>query len=183
MLTFKLIRKIGKILRGGAGRKEIILGTVFGALIGFNPDFNVTLLITFLLALLLNANFSFVVLGAAIGKLVSLATAAVSFHIGYTLIHNIGMESLFRSLCSAPVTALMDLNVYAMVGGLPLALATGLVLGIVLGTAVVKIRGKMLEADQHEIVGKTFGNKISRLLLRLAFGKSKLALEDEIPRQ
>ncbi len=183
MLTFKIIRKIGKILRGGAGRKEIFLGTLFGVLIGFCPDFNLTLLVTFLLALLLNANFSFVVLGAAMGKLLSLPMAAVSFHIGYTLIHNLGMEGLFRSLCNAPVTALMGLNIYAMVGGLPIALVAGAVLGLLLGTTVVKIRKKMLDADQHEIIGKAFGNKVSRLLLRLAFGKSKLSLDDEIPQQ
>ncbi len=183
MLTFKLIRKIGKILRGGAGRKEIFLGTLFGVLIGFNPGFNFTLVVTFLFALLLNANFSFVVLGAAIGKLVSLPAAAISFHIGFFVIHNMGLEDLFRTLCNAPVTALMDLNVYAMIGSLPIALAVGIVLGLALGTAVVKIRTKMLEADQHEIIGKTFGNKVSRLLLRLAFGKSKLAFDDEVPKQ
>ena len=183
MITFKLIRKIGKILRGGAGRKEIILGTLFGVLIGFNPGVSFSLVLTLLLALLLNANFSFVVLGAAVGKLLSLTTAAVSFHIGYVIIHNLGMEDLFRALSNAPVTALMDLNVYAMVGSLPLALIIGIVLGSALGAAVLKIRSKMLEADQHEIVGKAFGNKVSRLLLRLAFGKSKLSLEDEIPKQ
>ena len=34
MITLKLIRKIGKILRGGAGKKEIFLGTLCGVLIG-----------------------------------------------------------------------------------------------------------------------------------------------------
>lgn len=183
MITFKLIRKIGKILRGGAGRKEILLGTLFGVLIGFNPSFNFSLLVLFLLTLLLNANFSFVVLGAAIGKLLSLPAAVASFHIGFVIIHKIGLEDLFRSLCNAPITALMDLNVYASVGSFPLAVATGTILGTALSSAVVRIRRKMLEADQHEIIGKAFGNKVSRLLLRLAFGKSKLSLDDEVPTQ
>lgn len=183
MFILKLIRKIGKILRGGAGRKEIILGTLFGVLIGFHPEMNLSLLVTFLAALLLNANFSFVILGAALGKLLSLPLAVVSFHIGYAVIHNMGLEGMFRWLCNAPVTALMDLNVYAMVGGLPIAVVIGIVTGSLLGTAVIKLRKKMLEADQHEIIGKAFGNKVSRLLLRLAFGKSKLSLDDEVPRQ
>ena len=51
------IQKIGKILRGGAGPKEILLGTLCGVLIGFNPGFNLTLLLGVLLALLFNANF------------------------------------------------------------------------------------------------------------------------------
>ncbi len=183
MTPLNIIRKIGKILRGGAGRKEILLGTLFGVLIGFNPGINFALLVTFLFALLLNANFSFVVLGAAIGKLLSLTAAAISFNIGFAVIHEMGLENLFRSLCNAPLTALMDLNVYAMVGSFPLALAAGIILGAVFSSAVVSIRKKMLEADQHEIIGKAFGNKVSRLLLRLAFGKSKLSLEDEIPKK
>ncbi len=180
MLTFKLIRKIGKILRGGAGRKEIMLGTLCGVFIGFNPSFSFTLTLAILLTLLLNANISFTVLGVAAGKLLSFILAPLSFHTGFFIIHNLGMEDLFRSLCNAPITALMKLNVYAMIGSLPYALVIGLALGALLGTAVIRIRKKMLEADQHEIIGKTFGNKFSRLLLRLAFGKSKLSLDEEV---
>lgn len=182
MITFKIIRKIGKILRGGAGRKEILLGTLCGVLIGFNPSVSFTLAVAILITLLLNANTSFTLMGAALGKVLSLALAPLSFHTGYFIIHNIGLEEEFRSLCNAPVTALMDLDVYAMIGSLPYALAIGLVAGIVLGSAVTGIRKKMLEADQHEIIGKTLGNKVSRFLLRIAFGKSKLSLEDEIPK-
>ena len=65
----------------------------------------------------------------------------------------------------------------------PMPSSIGLAVGTALGTIIIKIRKKMLEADQHEIIGKTFNNKISRFLLRLAFGKSKLSLEDEVPKQ
>jgi uncharacterized protein (TIGR03546 family) len=183
MITFKLIRKFGKLLRGGAGRKEIFLGTLFGVLIGFIPGVNFSLLLTILLALLLNANFGFIMLGAALGKLLSLPMAALSFHIGFVIIHNIGLEEVFRSLCNTPFTALMDLNVYAMVGSFPIALAIGILLGSLFGTILLKIRQKMLEANQHEIIGKAFKNRISRFLLWLAFGKSKLSLDDEVPKQ
>jgi len=183
MITLKIIRKIGKILRGGAGRTEILLGTLCGVLIGFNPTLSFTLAAAILITLLLNANISFIVLGAALGKVLSLALAPVSFNTGYFIIHKIGLEEFFRSLCNAPVTALMDLNVYAMVGSLPYALAVGLIAGIALGSAIIRIRVKMLDANQHEIIGKTLGNKVSRFLLWLAFGKSKLSLEDEIPKK
>jgi uncharacterized protein (TIGR03546 family) len=183
MIVFKIIRKIGKILRGGAGRKEILLGTLCGVLIGFNPGISFTLVAAILITLLLNANISFTLLGAALGKVLSLILAPISFHTGYFIIHKIGLEGAFQSLCNKPVTALMDLNVYALVGSLPYALATGLVIGIVLGSAITRIRKKMLEADQHEIIGKTVKNKISRFLLWLAFGKSKLSFEDEIPKK
>jgi len=183
MIVFKIVRKIGKILRGGAGRKEIFLGMLCGVLIGFNPGVNMMLTLAVLITLLLNANVAFVLLGAALGKVLCLALAPVTFHTGYFIIHNIGLEEVFRSLCNAPVTALMDFNVYAMVGSLPFALVVGIVAGTAMGTAVIRIRKKMLETDQHEIIGKAFGNKLARLLLRLAFGKSKLSLDDEIPKQ
>jgi len=183
MIALKLIRKIGKILRGGAGRKEIFLGTLCGVLIGFNPGINPTLALAIFITLLLNANVPFVLLGAALGKILCLVLAPVTFHTGYFIIHNIGLEEIFRSLCNTPVTALMDLNVYVMAGGLPYALVIGIALGAFLGAAVIRIRKKMLEADQHEIVGKALNNKLSRFLLRLAFGKSKLSLDDEVPKQ
>jgi uncharacterized protein (TIGR03546 family) len=183
MFVFKIIRKIGKILRGGAGRKEILLGTVCGVLIGFNPGVNMTLAFAILITLLLNANISFTLLGAALGKVLCLALAPVTFHTGFFIIHNMGMENSFTDLVNSPVTALMDLNVYALVGSLPYALMVGIGLGTLLGSIIVRIRKKMLEADQHEIIGKTFNNKISRLLLRLAFGKSKLSLNDEVAKQ
>lgn len=183
MTVIKIVRKIGKILRGGAGRKEIFLGTLCGVLIGFNPSVSFTLTLAILITLILNANFSFVILGAALGKVLCLILSPLLFHTGYFIIHNMGMEDLFRSLCNAPVTALMDLNIYAMIGSLPYALVVGIAVGSALGSAIIRIRKKMLEADQHVIIGKTFGNKVSRLLLRLAFGKSKLSLDDEIPKK
>ncbi len=183
MIAFKIVRKIGKILRGGAGRKEIALGVICGVLIGFNPGVSFTLALAILITLLLNANIGFTLLGAALGKVLCLALSPITFHTGYFIIHNIGMEDLFTNLVNAPVTALMDLNVYAMVGSLPYALVIGFAVGSALGTVVIKLRKKMLEADQHEIIGKTFGNKFARFLLRLAFGKSKLSLDDEIPKE
>lgn len=183
MLTFKIVRKIGKILRGGAGKKEIFLGMLCGVLIGFNPGASLTLVLILLATLLLNANMAFTLLGAAFGKILCLTLAPVTFRTGYFIIHNAGLEEFFTARVNAPVTALMDLDVYAMVGSLPYALAIGIASGVALATAVVRIRKKMLALDQHEIIGKTFGNKASRFLLWLAFGKSKLSFDDEIQKQ
>lgn len=171
----KFIRKIGKILRGGAGRRGIILGTLFGVLIAFNPGVSLTLLLAVLITLLLNANVSFVMIGLAIGKPLSLLLAKVSFLTGFGIIHNIGLEGMFRALVNAPVTALMKLDVYAMVGGLPYALVIGLGLGLLFSSIVMRTRSKMLQAAENEKIGKAVGNKFSRFLLRLAFGKNKLS--------
>jgi uncharacterized protein (TIGR03546 family) len=183
MTPFKIVRKIGKMLRGGAGRKEIFLGALLGVLIGFNPTASLTLALTILIALLLNANIGFTLLGMALGKLLSLAIAAISFHTGYFLIHNIGLEGLFTTLTNTPVTALMDLDVYAMVGGLPYAIIIGIAFGKMMAAVVTKIREQMVRAGENEKVGKMAGNKFAKFLMWLVFGKQKVSTADVLAKQ
>ena len=183
MITFKIIRKIGKMLRGGAGKKEIFLGALCGVLIGFNPVAGLTLALVILITLLLNANVGFTLLGVVLGKLLSLALSVVSFHTGYFIIHNMGLEGLFTTLANAPVTALMDLNVYSMVGGLPFAIITGILFGKFISSTVNKIREQMVKAGEHDKVGKVTGNKFSKFLMWLVFGKQKISTADVIAKQ
>ncbi len=178
MFIFKIVRKIGKMLRGGAGKKEIFLGALCGVLIGFNPVAGLTLILAILITLLLNANIGFTLLGVALGKLLSLILAPISFQIGYFLIHNIGLEGLFTKLANAPVTALMDLNVYAMIGGLPFAIVIGLLFGKFISETVNKIREQMVKAGNHDQVEKVTGNKFSKFLMWLVFGKQKISTAD-----
>jgi uncharacterized protein (TIGR03546 family) len=166
------------MLRGGAGKKEIFLGALCGVLIGFNPTSSLTLTLAILITLLLNANVGFTLLGAALGKIMSLILAVASFHTGYFLIHNMGLEGLFTKLANAPVTALMDLNVYAMIGGLPYAIIIGLAFGKFISNTVNKIREQMVRAGEHEKVGKAVGNKFSRFLMWMVFGKQKVSTAD-----
>ncbi len=183
MLTFKIVRKIGKMLRGGAGKKEIFLGALCGVLIGFNPVAGLTLAFAILIALLLNANLGFTLLGVALGKVLSLALSMVSFHTGYFIIHNIGLEGLFTKLANAPVTALMDLDTYAMVGSLPYAIGIGIAFGLFISGTVTKIREQMVRAGEHEKVGKAVGNKFSKFLIWLVFGKHKISTADVLEKQ
>ena len=183
MIAFKVLRKIGKMLRGGAGKKEIFLGALCGVLIGFNPTVSLTLALAILITLLLNANIGFTLLGVALGKLLSLAIAPITFHTGYFIIHNIGLEGLFTTLANAPGTALMDLNVYAMVGGLPYAIVIGILFGKFISATVNTIREQMVKAAEHEKVGKAVGNKFSRFLMWLVFGKQKVSTADVLAKQ
>ena len=183
MLTFKIVRKIGKMLRGGAGKKEIFLGALCGVLIGFNPVAGLTLAIAILIALLLNANLGFTLLGVALGKVLSLALSVVSFHTGYFIIHNMGLEGLFTKLANAPVTALMDLDVYAMVGSLPYAIVIGIAFGLFTGATITKIREQMVRAGGNERVGKAVGNKFSKFLMWLVFGKHKISTADVLAKE
>ncbi|VGO17628.1 hypothetical protein PDESU_06229 [Pontiella desulfatans] len=183
MITFKLVRKIGKMLRGGAGKKEIFLGALLGVLIGFNPVAGLTLSFAILITLLLNANIGFTLLGVALGKVCSLILSVASFHMGYFLIHNLGLEGLFAKLVNAPVTALMDLDVYAMVGSLPFSIVIGIAFGAFMSATVTKIREQMVKAGGHEKVGKAVGNKFSKFLMWLAFGKQKISTADVLAKQ
>jgi uncharacterized protein (TIGR03546 family) len=178
MITFKLIRKIGKMLRGGAGKQEIFLGALCGVLIGFNPGASLTLILAILITLLLNANIGFTLLGVLLGKVLCITLAPITFQTGYFIIHNMGLEGLFTSLANAPVTALMDLNVYSMIGSLPFAVLIGIAFGKFMSAAINKIREQMVKAGQHDKVGKVAGNKISKFLMWLAFGKQKISTED-----
>ncbi|MCK5676233.1 MAG: DUF2062 domain-containing protein, partial [Verrucomicrobia bacterium] len=183
MIAFKIVRKIGKMLRGGAGKKEIFLGALCGVLIGFNPVAGLTLGLAILITLLLNANVGFVLLGAALGKLLGLLLSVASFHTGYFIIHNIGLEGLFTKLANAPVTALMDLDVYAMVGSLPYAIIIGIAFGKFISATVNKIREQMVKAGEHEKVGKAVGNKFSKFLMWLVFGKQKISTADVLAKE
>lgn len=183
MIAFKIVRKIGKMLRGGAGKKEIFLGALCGVLIGFNPVAGATLAFAILITLLLNANVGFVLLGVLVGKLLSLVLAMASFHTGYFIIHNMGLEGLFTTLANAPVTALMDLNVYAMVGSLPFSILIGIAFGLFMGATINKIREQMVKAGDHEKVGKAVGNKFSRFLMWLVFGKQKVSTADVLAKK
>lgn len=183
MITYQLVRKIGRMLRGGAGKKEIFLGALCGVLIGFNPVASLTLALAILITLLLNANIGFMLLGVAAGKLLSLVLAPVSFHTGYFLIHKIGLEGFFTTLANAPVTALMGLDVYAMAGGLPYAIVAAIAFGLFMSATITKIREQMLKAEQHEKIGKVTGHKVSHFLMWLAFGKQKISTADVLAKQ
>ncbi|MCK4564238.1 MAG: DUF2062 domain-containing protein [Verrucomicrobia bacterium] len=183
MLTFKIVRKIGKMLRGGAGKKEIFLGALCGVLIGFNPVAGLTLALAILVTLLLNANVGFTLLGVLVGKVLCLALSVVSFHTGYFIIHSLGLEGLFTTLANAPVTALMNLDVYAMVGSLPYAIIIGIAFGKFMDTTVTKIREQMVRAGEHDKVGKVAGNKFSKLLMWLVFGKQKISTADVLAKE
>ncbi len=183
VVSLKLIRKIGRMLRGGAGRKEIFLGAFLGVLIGFNPTLSLTLLLAVLVTLLLNANIGFTLLGAAVGKLSGLALSVVTFHTGFFIIHSMGLEGVFTKLVNTPVLALMDLNVYSMIGSLPFAIIVGILFGKIMSAVVTKVREQMVKAAAHEKVGKAVGNKFSRFLMWLAFGKQKISTADVLTKQ
>ena len=180
---FKIIRKIGKMLRGGAGKREIFLGALCGVLIGFNPVGGLILTAMILITVLLNANLGFTLLGVLIGKIASFALAFVSFHTGFFIIHKMGLEGFFSTLVNTPVTALMNLNVYALIGSLPYALIIGIAFAKFMQKTVTKIREQMLKVGENEKIAKTVNNTFSKFLMWIAFGKQKLSVADVLAKE
>ena len=179
MFIIKIIRNLAKLLRGGASPGQIMLSAVLGVLLGMIPGINLTLLLGVLVFLVFNANFGLVFLTYAIGKGICLLLAPVTFRIGHALIHDIGLEGLFRAAADTPVIALMDLHVYCLVGGL----AAGAVLGVAIGWAAVRavlaLRRAFLEAQKRtDKVDKVGQNRAVKLFMRVVFGKQKVAAAD-----
>ena len=178
MLAFKLVRKIGKMLRGGAGKREIFLGAFCGVLLGFNVVGGLSLGIMVLLTLLLNANIGFVLLGLLLGKTLALTLAPLTFHTGYFIIHQMGLENLFVRLVNKPVLALMGLDVYAQVGGFFFALLVGSGFGIFMTQLVTRVREQMVKAGEKETLSKIANNGFARFLMWIVFGKQKISTAD-----
>lgn len=179
-----LTRKLGKLLRGGAAGRQIFLGGLIGAIIGMVPGVNLTLIAAIFLLLLLNANSGVAILGIVVGKLLCIAIAPVTFQIGYLLIHGMGLEGLFRHLCDTPVLALLDLHVYCLVGGLPIAVVVGLLFGLAMVKLIHGLRAKLMGAtDKSEMLQKLSRNKLVKIVLWLVFGKQKEALADAVDKQ
>ncbi len=174
-----LLRKIGKFVRGGVTPSQVFIGFLLGILIGMTPGFNLTLLIGIALVILLNANGGMVALGFALGKVLCLALAPVTFEIGHFLIHGMGLEGLFRAAGDTPVVALMDLHYYCVTGGLAAGLVVGIAGGLVLGHVINGVRkGVAAAGGASEKLQKLLGGKLVRLVMRIVFGKRKGALAD-----
>lgn len=169
-----LIRKIGRFIRGGVTPSQAMLGCVLGVLLGMVPGFNLTLLAVILLLVVLNANGGLAVIGFAGGKVLCILLAPVTFRIGYFLIHEAGLEGLFRAAADTPVVALMDLHYYCLAGSLPIALAVGIVYGAAAGRMINGLRKAVLAAgEKSDRARKVAQSAPARLMMRLVFGKQK----------
>ena len=176
MFTLKLLRKIGKILRGGANHREIGLGFLLGVLWGFIPGFNLTQFLMLFLVLLLNANFGFMLMGLLVGSLACYGLSPLTFEVGYVLISS--LQGLFTSLHNTAVIAWMGLDSYCLVGGIPLGIILGLAGGYALGNLVVKTRERVFKLEASEKMQELNKKFWVKALLFIAFG-GKLPSEEE----
>ncbi len=180
MNPIKLIRKLVKVMRGGATFRQMFLAILLGFAAGMIPGVNLTLIACIVLLLILNTNGGLAVLGYLVGKALCLLLAPVTFEVGYFLIHSAGLMGLIRTLADTPVLALLDLHVYCVVGALPLIIVLGGGMGWALATIIVKARAGLAAAGQKEKARKVADNLAVRILLRIAFGRQKETMAEMV---
>ncbi|MCD4825578.1 MAG: hypothetical protein K8S55_13365, partial [Phycisphaerae bacterium] len=174
MNPIKLIRKLGKALRGGATFRDMFLGIFLGFAIGMIPGVNLTLILLIILLLFLNTNGALASLAFLLGKALCLVLAPFTFHIGYMMIHDIGMIGLVRSAADTPVVALLDLHIYCLFGALPLIIVIGGLLAWFVPKSIIKARAAAAAVTGgSEKAQKVASSKLVRFLMRVAFGKQK----------
>lgn len=174
MLLLKLMRKIARVLRGSARKPQIIMAVTLGVIGGFALGFNLTFVLVLLLLLLLNANFVLFMTSLAVGKTCALLLAPVTFQLGAALLEIGPIRALVRTLVNAPVTALLGLEKYVLLGGLPVGVVLGVALGVGAARAITTFRRKLLSLEEGSEKWNKFNrNILIRFLKRVLFGKRK----------
>ena len=179
MNPLKLFRKFIKMVRGGAAPWQIVVSCLLGVMLGMIPGFNALVLVGLVIFALLNLSLGLMLIGVVIGKALCLALAPVTFEIGYVIIHSIGMEGVFAAAYQTPLVALMGLDVYCLVGGLPVAIIVGGILGWLIARTIKLVRiGSIAAGAKSAKVQKISSNFIVRILLRILFGKQKKSMAE-----
>jgi uncharacterized protein (TIGR03546 family) len=118
MGMIKIVRKMFKSLSGSSTRRSLVLGLFLGLGVGLTPGFNLTSFLFLAAFLFLNTSAGVGALGVFIGKLLLFPLAPVLYFIGYTLIEKAGLSGLVRFTANTPLLALLNWEVYAVVGSL-----------------------------------------------------------------
>jgi len=179
MNPIKLLRKLGKTLRGGATSRQIFLGVFLGFAIGMTPGLNLTLILLIALLLFLNVNGAMGFLSFVMGKVLCYLLAPVTFKVGYIMIHYVGLIGLVRWMADTPVIALLDWHVYSLIGAIPFIVAIGVPMGVLIARAINKARRVLAASeDKSDAYKKLAENIVMRFFLRVVFGKRKKDFSD-----
>ena len=178
MNPIKLIRSLGKVLRGGATFRDMFLGILLGFAVGMTPGLNLTVILFVALLLFLNTNGVLAAVSLVLGKVLCYALAPVTFQIGYALIHELGLMGPVQAAGDTPVVALLDLHVYCLIGALPVILVGGGLVAFIVPWLVTRARARMAAAADGKAAQKVAGSKFARVVLRVLFGKQKTSFAE-----
>jgi uncharacterized protein (TIGR03546 family) len=153
------LRKLFSIFRGGATPLEIGLAITLGVVMGMLPGFSLLHICIIFVALLINIPAGVFILSFLFGKLISYPLTYVTFAIGKALLSIGFIEAILRFFVNAPVTAWMDLDRYCTIGGIPLGIAVGVGLSILMNKAVMSFRRKMAAVEAGSEAYKKYASK------------------------
>ncbi|MBN1553441.1 MAG: hypothetical protein JXA11_01755 [Phycisphaerae bacterium] len=184
MNPIKMFRKLMKAIRGGASSRQIFLGVFLGFAVGMTPGVNLTMILFLICLLILNTNGFFAGVSLILGKVLCLLLAPVTFHLGYAMIHSMGLSALVRALADTPVLALLDWQVYCVIGSLPFTILVGTALAIAATTAMKKVRLAVVAVQGDSEKLRVLTRKLwMRFLLWLAMGKGKSTVVEALKKK
>lgn len=182
MFPLNVIRKLGSLLRGSARKPQIIASVTLGMTAGFVGGANLWTVLFILAALVFNVNFFLFLAFWAAGDGLALLAAPVTFNVGWALLAVPPIRWLVRFLVNAPVSALLELERYVVLGGIPVGIALGIGVGFLVHYLVDRLRRTMEAAQQKSEKWARFKErKVVRFLGWVLFGK-KVDPEDFSPR-
>lgn len=179
MRPFKTLRKFLAALRGGATFRQLFLGALFGFALGMTPGINLTFFIFLALILFLNTNGPFALLSFTLGKMLCLLLAPLTFQTGYFLIHYLGFGPLVAYAYDTPFLALLNLQIYCLIGALPFIIFLGFPYSYFVSQTIVALRKKGAKAKETSPWVRSLAeNKAINLLLNIIVGRQTQTLED-----
>ena len=149
MTPIKVISNFGKAVLGGTKPVHIFAGCLFGVLAGMMPGVNLTLLIAVLLLVIFNVNAVSAAAGVIAGRYLRGLVAQHTFRIGCIVIHEWGLDrDVPGEALDLPGLPWMGFQRYCLLGGIPIAIAAGLILGLVVACAVGAVRRRIARPPQ-----------------------------------
>ena len=182
MFPLRLIRKAGRLLRGSARPPQIIASVTLGMVAGMVAGANLWTVLFILAALLFNVNFFLFLAFWAVGEGLALAIAPVTFNVGWALLAVPPIRGMVRFLVNAPGTALLELERYVVLGGIPIGVALGIGVGYLVTWMVQWLRRTMEAAQSKSEAWARFKQRrVVRFLAWVFFGR-KVDPQDFSPR-
>jgi uncharacterized protein (TIGR03546 family) len=178
-----LIRRFGKVFRGGVHPLEIGVSVALGVLAGVAVGKNGLVILLFLLMLILNINKPTFSLACVPFGALGITLARYKFLAGRWILSVDPVARFFESTANAPVGAMMGFDRYAVAGGfaigLPLAFLAGLVAALL--TKKFRTAALALVGDEEAFKGWMKG-RFARIGKWILFGVGEADYEASLTR-
>lgn len=137
---FGQVFKVFKALNSNEKPWQLSLGLVFGAVLGLTPLLNLHNLFLLFLALIINLNFSFLILSFGLFSGIAYLLDPVFHQVGYGLLTAGGLEPFWIQFFSCPVFIISNLNNTIVMGSLVVSLLAAAPMFFIFGALLRKYR-------------------------------------------